>query len=140
MRWLTLGVAAMILMLAGCDPGTMVPTPAPGVASATPAGPAPTLAVRASVGGETPVPPPLFLELIEPAEETVEVAESAASITIVGRSLPTAVVSVNGELASPDASGVFRAVVALEDEMTLIEVVASDASGAEERVELMVVR
>lgn len=165
-RWLTLSLVAMILMLTGCAAGTTAPAFAPGAATeavsaptpdglapgngpptrpadatvATPAGPTVTPTGEAPAARETLAPPPLFLQLIEPAEETVEVAENAASVTVVGRTLPTAVVSVNGELASPDASGVFTAEVALEDEMTLIEVVASDTSGAEERLERMVVR
>ena len=158
MRWLALVGIAMSLILVSCGPGGTASGPAPGASTATvgapgqiapttaisrptlPAGGATTVPAGLTAATATPAPPPLFLELIEPAGETVEVAESVTSVAIVGRTLPTAVVSVNGELASPDASGVFRAEVPLEDEMTLIEVVASDASGAEERIERMVVR
>lgn len=158
MRWLALVGIAMSLILAGCGSGGAATGPAPGADAAAvgapgqtvpttatdrptlPAGGATTVPAGWSTATATPTPPPLFLELIEPVEETVEVAESATSVAIVGRTLPTAVVSVNGELVSPDASGVFRAEVPLEDEMTLIEVVASDASGAEERIERVVVR
>lgn len=120
-------------------PPPAVPTAAPPTPTRAPA-PTGTPVVQRPPSQATPGVGPLFLEVVEPAGETVEVPAGTGRVTIVGKTRPGAVVSVNGELALPDESGIFRADVTLGDEMTLVEVVASDASGAELRAERVIVR
>jgi hypothetical protein len=83
---------------------------------------------------------PLFLEVAAPAEDTTEVAANTRSIVVAGRTSPGAVVSVNEALADVDEAGMFQVEVALTDEVTLIEVVASDGAGREVRTDRIVVQ
>ncbi len=105
------------------------------VATATP-GAVPAAAVRPTAAPSSP----LVLQVSRPADDATEVAADARSVTVVGKSSADAVVSVNGQLVLPDASGSFQVEVPLDDEITLIEVVASDVSGAELRAQRIVVK
>ena len=116
-------------------PPSPVPPAATSAASAGATAPGPT-----ATGSRSAAQAPLSLEVTRPGEDLTEVPEGTASVSVVGRSLPSATVSVNGRLVELDASGAFRADVPLEDDITLIEVVASDASGAEVRAQRVVVR
>lgn len=104
-------------------------------AAATPAAPSPPAAGEGDQrsGG-------LFLEVVEPATEMLEVAGDTQRVAVAGRTRPGAVVSVDGELVALDRSGAFRTEVPLEDEVTVVELVASDTSGAEVRVQRVIVR
>lgn len=96
------------------------------------------LALGASLGAvgcqgeaEPPESPPaaeLFLEINEPADESV-VAQSL--LTVTGSTLPEATVSVNGEIIDVHGQGNFAAAVTLEVGPNVIEIIASDDDGAE---------
>lgn len=76
----------------------------------------------------TPAPGELFLEITSPEDQTVIRTQETE---VVGKTLPTAIVSVNGTLTSVDAMGAFSATVTLESGPNLIEVVASTIGGDE---------
>lgn len=127
--------------------------PAPSLTPPAPGSVAAPVATPQAIGAATPAPSPspratktaaparpIFLQVVEPAREVIEVSGATARVTVVGKTVPSAVVSVNGELIDPDGAGTFRAEVDLEDDITLIEVVASDASGRELRAQRTVVR
>lgn len=118
-------------------------------ATASPAAPRPTVSVLPTNPTATAKPsrpdtltavPRLFLTVVEPSAETVEVPSSTKQVVVTGKSQPSAVVSVNGQLLPLDDSGSFRTEVILEDEITLVEVVASDATGSEVRAQRVIVR
>ena len=139
---LVVAVAALALAAAGCaggDDPTATPTspPAP-TATATSPPPTPT---------STPTPTPaatltpgegerLFIAIIEPEDESVVGTETVA---VRGTTTADAVVSVNGAVVGVDAQGSFEAIVTLEEGPNLIEVVASDLTGAEESMDIVVV-
>ena len=56
-----------------------------------------------------------------------------------GSTTADAVVSVNGVVVEVDAQGSFEAIVTLEEGPNLIEVVASDLTGAGESIDIVVV-
>lgn len=116
----------------GLSPVQATPTQRP------PATPQPT--VGAAPGGVTAAGGRLFLEVSEPAAELLGVPEGARSVVVAGRTQPAAVVSLDGRLVDVDRAGGFRGEVALEDDITVIEIVASDVSGAETRAQRIVVR
>lgn len=108
---------------------TTVPTPIP-TATATPistpipvANPTPTLTTQSAL------PENLFLEIVEPANESI-VYDSP--LAVVGRTTPDAVVSVDGKTAEVNAQGQFIALVSLAPGPNVIEVVASDLNGIQE--------
>lgn len=82
----------------------------------------------------------LTLLVSEPAEDTVEVPAGARGVTVAGKTQPDAVVSVNGRLVVPDATGAFRVEVPLDDDLLLVEVIASDPAGHELREQFVIVR
>ena len=148
-RTALIAVAAVVaLAAAGCAGGDPTPTstaaPAP-TPTATPvpaatAPPAPT---------PTPTPPPpgpatltpeeadrLFLQITQPEDESIV---STGAVAVQGSTTVDAVVSVNGAVVEVDAQGAFEAIVALEEGPNLIEVVASDLTGAQESVDIVVV-
>lgn len=158
LRMVVLGLG--LFLLAGC-----AQTPAPATAPVSPAvtpagtavapaasqatavpGPVVTAAARQatapapSAGGGTPASRPLFVEVAAPAADTFEVPANTRSVVIAGRTNPGAVVSVNGALAKVDAAGLFQIEVGLTDEVTLVEVVATDSAGREVRTDRIVVR
>jgi FtsP/CotA-like multicopper oxidase with cupredoxin domain len=88
-----------------------------------------------------PVPAPmLFVRVIDPVEEDVEVPLETTSITISGMTLPGAIVSVDGMLVDVDDQGVFTWSVALDEGANSIDVIASTPDGAEADAELFVTR
>jgi hypothetical protein len=156
-------VVSGLLLLTGCARSAPASTAAPpaapaavtrtGQTTAAPASPTPAATAIPATGqassrpspAATPRPSqvgsgPLVLEVSEPAEDLVEVPAGTRRVTVAGRSRPSAVVSVNGQLVDLDGRGAFRAEVPLDEDVTLVEVVASDASGAELRVQRVVVR
>lgn len=74
------------------------------------------------------VAPDLFLEVTSPGDETVL---EASPVEVTGKTIPTAIVSVNGTLTSVDATGVFSVPLVLEQGPNFIEVVASTVDGTE---------
>ena len=149
---LIVGAAALALALAtaGCaggDPTATstspptatappVPSPTPTPAADTAPPPTPTLT---PTGAATLTPDDterLFLEIIEPEDESVVSTEAVA---VQGTTAADAVVSVNGAVVEVDAQGAFEAIVTLEEGPNLIEVVASDLTGAEESRDIVVI-
>ena len=142
---LIVAVAVVALAAAGCSGGdpTATPTspPAP-TATAPPPTPTPTpvpdaaptpTATAALTPGEGER---LFIEIAEPADESVVSTETVA---VRGSTTADAVVSVNGAVVEVDAQGSFEAIVTLEEGPNLIEVVASDLTGADESIDIVVV-
>ena len=141
-------VAAVALAAAGCAGGdptptsTAVPAPTP---TATPvpaatAPPAPTPTPTPPPGGPATLTPEeadrLFLQITQPEDESIV---STGAVAVQGSTTVDAVVSVNGAVVEVDAQGAFEAIVALEEGPNLIEVVASDLTGAKESVDIVVV-
>lgn len=58
---------------------------------------------------------------------------------MIGQTTPGAVVSVNGNLADVDAAGKFQKAVMLDEGTNVIQVVASDETGTELNVILLVI-
>ena len=142
---LILAVAVVALTAAGCSGGdpTATPTSAPPLPTATAPPPTPTTAAAAP----TPTPTAaaaltpgegerLFIVILEPEDESVVSTETVA---VRGTTTADAVVSVNGAVVEVDAQGSFEAIVTLEEGPNLIEVVASDLTGAGESRDIVVV-
>ncbi len=70
----------------------------------------------------------LYLNVTSPADQSVS---DSLVVDVSGKTLSTAIVSVNGKMASVDATGAFTATVSLENGPNFIEVVASTVGGAE---------
>lgn len=93
---------------------TRAPTPAPAATPTPTSEPTPTpSALRGA----------FFLDRLEP--EDPEVFADSPELAIAGRTRLDAVVTVNDDLAEPDADGLFRHTVTLEIGVNVIEVVAS---------------
>ncbi len=110
-------------------------------------GPAPRDdAVPADTPGAAPtvnqpsVAPTLFLTLVNPVEQDVEVPLETAQLTIKGMTLPGAVVSIDGDLVDTDDQGGFTGVIALDEGANEIEVVASDDQGNQVNLIIFVTR
>ncbi|MBI2846787.1 MAG: hypothetical protein HYX82_02790 [Chloroflexi bacterium] len=114
----TIGVLALFLAVAtvACGRPAATSTPKPTVT--------PTLEPTA-----TPVPAQFFLEILSPVNESVV---QTASMEVKGRTVPDAVVSVNGRSVDVNASGDFSVALTLEDGPNPIEVIASDFQGHQE--------
>ncbi len=77
----------------------------------------------------------LFLTVTEPQDNTIT---SADRIEVKGRTSPGATVSVNEEIASADNQGNFIITIGLDEGINTIEVFASDETGKETEVTLIV--
>ena len=110
---------AVVLLTVGCAAEEKAPTPTP-----TP----------------TPTPAALFLEIVEPENESTV---STESIIVSGSTIPGAVVSIlvdtEIEIADVDEQGNFSATVTLAEGPNYIEVLASDQEGNEEYSILVVI-
>ncbi len=84
----------------------------------------------------TAAPPTLTLKVNSPQDETIV---NSSSITIIGQTVPGAVVSVNGNLADVDDAGRFQFALTLDEGPNIIEIVASDQSGNEQTAILRVI-
>jgi hypothetical protein len=71
----------------------------------------------------------LFLTLVNPVDQDIEVPLATAQLTINGVTLPGAVVSIDGDLAETDDQGNFVGVTLLNEGASEIEVVASNDQG-----------
>ena len=90
-----------------------------------------------TVVSKTPTAVQAFpFQVTAPQDESIV---TVSPVIIVGRTLPSAVVSVNGKLANVDATGNFQFTLALEDGANIIEIVASDINGNEQDLILSVV-
>ena len=110
---------------------TSTPNPTP-TATATPAPTAtsiPTPTATATATPEGALPSELFLEITEPADESVV---SQATVTVRGLTTPDAIVSVGGQTIDVDAQGEFAVEITLEPGPNIIELVASNLEGMEE--------
>src|SRR5712691_7495124 len=94
----------------------------------------------AAPGTNQNAPPMLFLQLVDPAEEDVEVPPGTAQLAVRGVTLPGAVVSVDGNLADVDDQGGFVGLSPIDEGANEIEVVASDGQGNQVTTTLFVVR
>ena len=103
------------------------PSPASPTASASPTTAAPAASPTISIAtGSTGS---LFLTIEKP--ESLESVVSTAAITVVGRTLVNAVVSVNDLFADVDQDGRFTVPLQLEEGPNIIQVVASVETGEE---------
>ena len=75
------------------------------------------------------IAPRLFLTLVNPADQDVEVPLETAQLTIQGVTLSWAVVSIDGDLVETDDQGNFVGMTTLDEGANEIEVVASDDQG-----------
>jgi Glucodextranase, domain B len=75
-----------------------------------------------------PAVPPLTLQVRSPLDESIV---NTPTLTVMGTTTPNTVVSVNGQLATVDASGNFQLTLSLDEGPNVIEVVASDVNGNE---------
>lgn len=82
----------------------------------------------------------LFLAVTSPADDLLEVAAGTRTVVVAGKTAPDALVSVNGVVAGVDATGAFQVTVPLDEDVTLLEVVASDASGKQVQTDRIVVQ
>jgi hypothetical protein len=138
-------VCACLLALAACSPTPTIPpsdkpTEAVSVTQA-PAIPAATATLTVGIEAsptqfsEPVIVQPLFLQILSPQdEETV----SNPQIDVIGLAPVGAVISVNEDILIVGVDGQFKSIVALEEGLNLIEIVASDASGDETYLELTV--
>ena len=78
---------------------------------------------------------PLFLTIVEPANGSVV---NVNTITIRGKTLADAVVSINGDLVDVDSNGNFSMTVTLEEGSNVFDIIATDEAGDEETTELVV--
>jgi hypothetical protein len=103
-----------------------------------------TIAVDTAVAAPTTdqpgVAPTLFLTLVNPVEQDVEVPLDTTQLTIQGMTLPGAVVSLDGDLVDSDDQGNFVGVTALDEGANEIEVVASDDQGNQVNTSIFVTR
>jgi hypothetical protein len=90
--------------------------------------------VRKNSGPSSPeqIPGSLFLKVGKPRS----LIQRERSTTVRGRATPGAVISINGVRTGVDKSGSFEATVPLREGKNRIRVVASDASGREEKSRL----
>ena len=149
-----IGLLAAALLVAACSGGRSQapvepakPAPAPPPVSAPVAKPVPppavaepqqpaVAAVEPAVPQKPTLPESLFLQILEPADETV-VTDS--TLVVVGRTTPDAVVSVAEQTVDVNAEGDFVALVTLDPGPNVIEVAASDLSGTLETSLLAVI-
>jgi hypothetical protein len=81
------------------------------------------------IGADVPIAPVLFVRVLEPATDDVELPLDATTLTVSGVTLPGAVVSVDGQPLDVDDQGAFSGIVPLDEDGQDIDVVASDADG-----------
>ncbi len=145
--FVAIGLLAAALFAAACSGGSKQapvepaqPVPAPPPVSAPVAKPVPpavaVAVVEPAAPGQPMLPESLFLEILEPADETV-VADP--TLVVVGRTTPDAVVSVAEQTVDVNAEGDFVAIVTLNVGANVIEVAASDLSGTQESSVLAVI-
>ena len=128
-------LSILSLILGGCVP-IETPTLSPSPTLAHIPAPAPTPAPTPPLTSTLTVAEELSLEITEPADEAVF---DVSRITLSGKTLPDAVVSINGAIADVDYQGIFTGEVNLDAGPNVIEVVASDFYSNEESAILTVI-
>ena len=139
----TLIASTALLVLAACSPlrtETPIPpvtAPAGSGAATQPSGATPATQPPAAA---TVLPPPagtgpVGLQINAPADGAVV---STSVVTVAGSASPGAVVTVNDDIIVVGADGQFHDDVTLTEGPNVIEIIASNAAGAEESVELTV--
>jgi hypothetical protein len=83
----------------------------------------------------TPTPTPLFLTIVEPANGSVV---DVSNVTIRGKTLADAIVSINGDPIDVDSNGNFSMTVTLEEGSNVFDIIATDEAGDEETTQLVV--
>jgi len=143
----TMLLALLLLAMAvNCYHPNAAPTPSPKPQSTPSPFPSPTPQLAptpplTSASASTPAPAPsptsapLFLTILEPADESVV---ELSTITIRGKTLADAVVSVNGELTDVDSNGNFSLQVTLEEGPNVFDIIATDEDGNEVDAQLTV--
>ena len=133
-------LAVFLLTAAACGPVTPPP-------SVLPTGPLPVDLTPPPPGSTEPAPyqatpaaqsapvDAVSLEVLAPLDGAVLNTPQAH---VSGRALPGEVITVNDEIILVGADGTFEAVVPLEEGPNLIEVIASNTSGSESAVNLLV--
>ena len=86
------------------------------------------------------VRPALFLRVVAPIDDDVDVPLTTTALVISGVTLSNAVVSVDGNLVDVDDQGGFVAVAQLDEGANQIDIVASYADGNQVTTTLFVVR
>jgi uncharacterized protein YfaP (DUF2135 family) len=127
-----------IIVAAGCTGSRASETPAP-ANTQTPSPTATAIVAPTSAPTEATTATAaraFFLEVTAPGDEEVL---RTSPVEVQGRTMPDAVVSVNGEAVEVDADGQFLRSVALEEGPNTIEVIASDFQGNQESVVLTVI-
>lgn len=76
----------------------------------------------------TPTPTPLFLSVVTPLDESVLTTKE---VIVSGKTLATAIASINGILTSVNNEGDFSSIVTLDEGPNILEVVVSDIRGEE---------
>jgi glucodextranase-like protein len=102
--------------------------------------PAEDSALAAPTVDQPNVAPALFLTLINPVEQDVELPLETTQIQIQGATLPGAVLSIDGDLVDIDEQGNFAAVTTVDAGANEIEVVASDDQGNQVNTSIFVTR
>ncbi|MDA1215319.1 MAG: hypothetical protein O2812_00405 [Chloroflexi bacterium] len=134
------GLSIVLMLIAACtstDP-TSTPTAAEPTATATPTADAPDPTATATSAPEsTPTAiEQLTLQVLAPVDESVV---SNHSVLVSWTTSPDAVLSVNGISVPVSANGAFEADVTLDIGPNVIEVAATDLTGAEESQTLAVI-
>jgi hypothetical protein len=93
-----------------------------------------------SVPEQQAVEPVLFVQIVDPLEDDVDVPLATTALVIRGLTVRNAIVSVDGDLVDVDEQGRFEAVAQLEEGANQIDIVASDADGNQVPTALFVVR
>jgi hypothetical protein len=134
----------LIFLLAACTPTpTTIPAtsisnepvaiPAtPTLQAGTPSSPTQPMEITAAapeVSGN------LWLQILSPQDEAMV---NSPQVEVVGSAPAGAVVSINEEIVLVPENGQFRAMVSLEEGLNLIEIIASDTSGNETSLLLIV--
>ncbi len=133
----TLIVTTLLLALTACSP---LPT---GIAKSLVT--APTNAAATSPAAQSPqevrapsstgTSSPVGLQINAPADQAMV---ATPDVTVAGSAVPGAVVSINDDIMLIGSGGQFLDHVPLAQGLNMIEVIASDTSGAEQSVELIV--
>jgi Glucodextranase, domain B len=84
--------------------------------------------------------PTLFVTVVNPIDQDIELPLETAQIQIQGVTLPGAVVSIDGNLVDTDDQGNFAAIAALDEGANEIEIVASDDQGNQTNTTIFVTR
>lgn len=119
----------LVIMTSACSSNEKTEaTPTPTAEATAAATPTPTPTPK-------PTPKPLFLKITSPEDESIV---QTSAVVISGETLPTAIVSVNGEEVNVKDDGTFSTTITLDEGPNDIQIVASTLGGEETSAILMV--